>query len=100
MTSSLRLYLTPTAKKDFRAILRYTRKTWGERQRAIYARRLTEAMDELTRYPDLGEAREDIPAGMRAKSVAQHVIFYRIDDQMLIVIRILHSRMDAPTHLT
>jgi plasmid stabilization system protein ParE len=66
MTSSLRLDLTPAAREDFRSILRYTRKTWGERQQSVYARRLTAAMDELTRFPHLGQAREDIPAGMRA----------------------------------
>jgi plasmid stabilization system protein ParE len=56
-------------------------------------------MDQLTRHPHVGEIREDIPAGMRAKPVEQHIIFYRVDDEGITVIRMLHSKMDAPAHL-
>jgi toxin ParE1/3/4 len=99
MTSSLRLALTPTARQDFRAILRYTREVWGERQRLIYGRRLDAAMDELTRYPNLGRTRDDLPSGMHALPVERHVIYYRVEGQEITVIRILHERMDAPAHL-
>lgn len=99
MTSNLKLDYTAEARKDLRAILRYTRKVWGDRQRDIYARRLTGAIEELTRYPYMGEERDDIPAEMRAKPVEQHVIFYRVDDQAVTIIRLLHTKMDAATRL-
>jgi toxin ParE1/3/4 len=99
MTSNLRLELTPTAERDFRGILRYTRKRWDEHQRAIYAARLTKVMDELTRFSYLGQTRSDIPPEMRAKTIGEHIVFYRIDEQVLTVIRILHQEMDAPAHL-
>ncbi|MEA2595856.1 MAG: toxin ParE1/3/4 [Thermomicrobiales bacterium] len=99
MTSSRRLDYTAEARKDLRAILRYTRKVWGERQRDIYARLLTSAIEELTRYLFIGEERDDIPAEMRAKPVKQHVIFYRVDDQAVTIIRLLHAKMDTASRL-
>lgn len=100
MKSNLRLDLTDDARRDFRSILRYTRGTWGERQRDTYARRLTAAMEKLTQFPQLGEARSDLPPGMQAFPVAQHVIYYRVDEQAITVIRLLHGKMNAPAHLT
>jgi toxin ParE1/3/4 len=94
-----RLVVTARARADLQGILRYTTQQWGKRQRGIYKAKLTAAMNQLTRHPHMGEARDDIPAGMRAKAVEQHVIFYRADDEAITVIRILHRKMDAPTHL-
>jgi toxin ParE1/3/4 len=95
MTSSLRLDLTADARADFRSILRYTRKTWGADQRKKYADRLDAAMEQLTRFPHLGESRDDLPVGMHACPVEQHVIDYRADEHAVIVIRLLHIRMDT-----
>lgn len=99
MTSSLRLELTDDARADFRSILRYTRRRWGVEQRRIYGRHLEAAMEQLTRFPRQGEERDDLPHGMRARVVAEHVIYYRADDERVAVIRPLHASMDAERHL-
>ncbi len=94
-TSSRRLDLAKDAERDVRGILRFTRTAWGERQRAVYAQQIADALEQLTRFPDLGERRDQISAGLRARPVEQHVIYYRITDQAIMVLRVLHVRMDV-----
>jgi toxin ParE1/3/4 len=94
MTRCLRLDLTDDARRDFRSILRYTRRAWGERKKDTYAVRLNDAMEYLTRFPLLGESRDDLRTGMRARPVAEHVIYYRVDKEAIIVLRLLHHTMD------
>jgi toxin ParE1/3/4 len=52
-------------------------------------------MHELTRFPNLGRARNDISRGLRGRPVQAHVIYYRVDDEAVTIIRILHGKMDA-----
>ena len=56
MTSSHRLVLTDNAERDFRSILRYTRRQWGRQQRDTYADRLVATMHhgDVVRLQDRG----------------------------------------------
>jgi plasmid stabilization system protein ParE len=53
-------------------------------------------MERLTRFPDLGPTRDDLPPGMHLHPVEQHVVYYLVDDKVVTIVRIVHSRMDAP----
>jgi toxin ParE1/3/4 len=63
------------------------------------------ARDELARHPEIGAARRfDSPAlsGLRVWPVPrlEHwLIFYRIDEEELTVVRVLHGARDLPTVL-
>ncbi|HEY7029749.1 MAG TPA: type II toxin-antitoxin system RelE/ParE family toxin [Thermomicrobiales bacterium] len=94
------LVLTTEATADIANTLLYSANQWGMRQRDISAQRLSAAIDRLTRFPDLGRIRDDLPAGMHAHPVEQHVVYYRVDDQAVTIIRVLHGKMNAPAHLT
>jgi toxin ParE1/3/4 len=52
-------------------------------------------MDGLTQFPDLGQRKDDISPGLRARPVGQHMISYRVTDEVIRVLRVLHVRMDA-----
>jgi plasmid stabilization system protein ParE len=67
----------------------------GEHQRDVYAERITAALERLTLFPNLGESRDDLPVGMRACPVEQHVIYYRTDEHAITVIRLLHNKMET-----
>jgi toxin ParE1/3/4 len=90
-----KLDLTEEAERDIRSILRFTRATWGVRQRDIYAQQLRSALNQLTRFPELGERQEFLPPEVRAHRAGQHVIYYWLRPELISVLRILHSRMDA-----
>lgn len=51
MKSSPSLNLSDDARRDIWSILRYTRKTWGDRQRNAYAERLAATLQDLARFP-------------------------------------------------
>ncbi len=99
MKSSRRLDFSPDAEDDLRSILEYTLTIWGERQHDAYAEHISAALDELIRFPDLGHLREDISSGLRSRAVERHVVYYRVNDQYIKVLRIVHSKMDVPTRL-
>lgn len=93
--SNRRIDLASEARRDFRDTLRFSRRQWGEDQRDRYARRLIGAMERLVQFPDLGERRDDLSKGLRGLSIEQHIIFCRVDDRAITVMRILHVKMDA-----
>lgn len=74
--------------------MRYTRRTWGERQRDIYADKLTTGLDMLARFPELGVARDDLSAGLYARRVEHYVIYYRFTLETLVVVRLRHVRAE------
>jgi toxin ParE1/3/4 len=49
--------------------------------------------------PYLGKSRDDIKAGYRSLLVEKHLVFYRLADEQLEIMRILHYRMDVIQHL-
>jgi len=63
------------------------------------------ARDELARLPEIGTARRfDSPAlsGLRVWPIPRFenwLIFYRIDEETLTVVRVLHGARDLPTVL-
>src|SRR5262245_7987355 len=91
--------LKPAARRDYRAILAYTSKTWGTTQRDTYRAAINRAFETLDANPEIGRARDGISPGLRSYVVEQHVIYYRITVGGVTVVRILHGKMDAARHL-
>ncbi len=90
--------LTELAKQDLRSIGRYTQQTWGREQRNIYLSKLDASFHLLAREPTLGRACDHIRDGYRKYHIGRHLIFYREADEGIVIIRILHDRMDVEAH--
>lgn len=90
-----RLELSEPAQRDFRDILSYTLQTWGEAQFATYRERIDAALMAIAVKPHAGRK----AYGLLVQAVERHRIYYRIEDRVIFIIRILHERMDAPRHL-
>jgi toxin ParE1/3/4 len=93
------LRLTPAAVRDLEGIWRYTEQQWGVAQAAHYLDRLNASFNALARAPLSAPACEHIRPGYRRQRVERHVVFYRFDADTVIVVRVLHERMDALQHL-
>jgi len=76
-------------------ILRYTGRQWGASQRKVYQAKLTATMGDLRRFPFRGQPREQFSPGLRAMPVGAHVVYYRVSDDEVTVLRVLHGSMDA-----
>lgn len=95
-----RLTITPRAREDVRQALLYSRQRWGEEQRRRYRLRLTDALANLVDYPELGQPRDDLYPGCRQLQVEQHILFYRVTEEEVIVGRLLHVRRDTTDQVT
>ena len=63
------------------------------------ADRLDEAIERLSEYPELGPARSRLGQGIRIFPVESLVIFYRIEPDVLEIVRILHAARDITSDL-
>ena len=99
MPSSRSLDFSEDAEDDLRNILAYSFATWGEARHDAYAAALDAAFQYLLSYPESGPLRSDLFPGCRIRPVEQHVIYYRVDGDLIRIVRVLHGKMDARRHL-
>ncbi len=92
--------LTVRAKEDLKNIARYTKETWGIKQRDIYLKQIDDIFQVISEAPDKGRACDEIRENYYKFSVGKHVIFYRqLTKKAVQIVRILHASMDIPNHL-
>jgi toxin ParE1/3/4 len=60
---------------------------------------LTTAFAELAQQPMSAQSCEHIRVGYRRRNVVRHMIYFRMTDYGIAIIRILHEKMDASRHL-
>lgn len=92
-------YLRPKAVSDLENIWDYTVRMWDEDQAERYLRLLNVGFIDLTIQPDLGRACDAIRPGYRVFRVGSHVIFYRVMNEGIEIVRVLHQSMDFERHL-
>lgn len=95
----MRFIVSPRARADIDDIWDYTARQWGTRQAEIYLRLLQAAVDAVASDPEVGPTCDDVRPGYRKYRVGSHVLFYRVTASSVVVVRILHQRMDVDRHL-
>jgi toxin ParE1/3/4 len=90
--------LSPRAQADMDEIWDYTVETWNVDQAERYIRQLRQAVETVADDPRRGVSCDHIRPGYRS-SVASHVLFFRLTDSGIDVVRVLHQRMDFARHL-
>ena len=85
---------TQLAKRDLREILSQSRKDWGGDLAARYGAAVADGLKRIARHPDRFPAVGDSHPGLRRLRIGRHLVFYREEADAVIVIRILHERMD------
>ena len=91
--------LTPAAERDLELIWTYTVRQWGLEQANRYIDFLTTAFAELANSPKTASSCAHIRPGYRRWNVERHMIYFRVTDYGIAVVRVLHDRMDASRHL-
>ena len=95
----LRIVVSPRAREDIRRIASYTFEKWGDAQMARYVDALHTRFGEFALFPRLGRSRSELGPGYRSIVQGSHIVFYRSTERDLIIVRILHGRMDPDRHL-
>ncbi len=95
----MKYQLTDEADKDVEEILAYSVKNFGVDQTQHYFEALKECIELLADNPNMGHSAEDILPEYLRFPHESHVVFYKKSSPSIIVVRILHERMDPKLHL-
>jgi len=92
------ILLRKRAEEDLKAIAEYTIRTWGLEQAERYLLSIRDCCHLLAERPALGRACDSISQGLRRIEHAEHIIFYRVLADGVIVSRVLHRSMVPEFH--
>ena len=56
--------------------------------------RLGAAEDRLGHFPEIGQARPDLAPGLRHWPVPPYLIFYRVEAECVLIVRVVHGARD------
>jgi toxin ParE1/3/4 len=89
------LRITHQAIDDLRLIWNYTFDEWSMDQADKYYGMLIGSCKSIAQSPGLGREYAEVSKGLYGMKAGRHIIFYRVsDDQYVLIVRILHERMD------
>jgi toxin ParE1/3/4 len=91
--------LSYKARRDLDDIWDYSRGLWGARRAASYLRDIRTALEFVAERPSAGALLEDLP-DYRRRPVGSHMILYRLQDGVIMIVRVLHQNMDATRALS
>lgn len=76
------------------SIWRYGALHWSPTAANEHVHALWRACARLLENSELGRPRDDIIAGLRSTHVAPHVVFYRVSENSIDIVRVMHERHD------
>jgi len=91
--------LSKLARLDLTGIADYTLDTWGPDQAYRYLDSLEACFRQLAETPEMGRPCDTVRRGYRRMEHEKHVVFYRREEDGIIIGRILHERMLPSRHL-
>jgi len=93
------LDLTDAALSDLQSVRAYTLDTWGEEQEEKYLNELWGKFEEILSNPARWRYRNDLFPSCQLATYGKHVILFRIEGEILQIVRVLHSAMDFQRHI-
>lgn len=91
--------LSNEAEQDLLDIYLYSHETFGEEQADKYLSGLENAFQMISCSPRIGRERTDIDPLVRCIEHGKPVIFYDLYEEHVLIVRVLHGRMDVKRHL-
>jgi toxin ParE1/3/4 len=95
----MRFQLTNKAYEDLKGIAKYTQATWGVEQRKEYLSRLDQSFHLIAENIGIGMNCDYIREGYHRYPVGKHVVFYKIEEETVFIVRVLHQSMDVERQL-
>ncbi len=92
-------HLTNKAVADLSDIWNYTFDAWSEKQADKYYLMLLNTCKEVAKKPELGKKYDSVYPALLGYKADQHIIFYTAADKEIVIVRILHNRMDLKSRL-
>jgi len=97
MPSKVHSYrLSKEADHDLDDIFDYTEVEFGFEQAITYLSDLDTVFESLVKNPVIGRKRNELRFGLYSIVEQEHTIFYRIIDDYIRIVRVLHGHKDIP----
>jgi toxin ParE1/3/4 len=95
-----RYRLTNEAVKDLEEIWSYTFKKWSVELADRYYNLVMNEIEFISLNPLSGRSIDHIKDGYMSSQVKSHIVFYnKQDDSTVVIVRILHQRMDIENRM-
>ena len=89
--------LSLEADQDIDDIFDYTDREFGFNQAVDYVQGFDGLFQKLLLNPELGKARDEIKPGLRSIPKDEHIVFYRVMENHIRIVRVLHGSRDLPS---
>lgn len=91
--------ISKRAVSDLEEIWLYTVEKWSAKQADRYYNLIVDEINYICKNKDAGKSMDHVRKGYRASKVKFHLIFYKVSDNIIEIIRILHEQMDIENRL-
>jgi len=95
----MRLELSRRAKADLDDIRDYSLQRFGQARAILYVDAIEHALRRIVRFPESGTPRSDLTSDVRSMPVGRHRLYYRVNAESILIVRILHQAMEIERHL-
>ena len=92
----MRLIIAADARKDLSDIWDYIATDSVEAADALYDECLRQ-FELFVAMPEMGKRQDELSPSLRSFPVRRYLVFYRVENEELTIIRVLHSARDIPT---
>ncbi len=88
-----RVRVSVGAEQDLDRIATYTASSWGWKQTSDYLAKVEDSFELIGRSPSIGRSCDSVRTGLRRLEVGKHVVFYLIEPEDVLIVRVLHQQM-------
>ena len=90
----LKYELSNLALNDLEEIWKYTIDNWSSNQANKYYEIILNEISKICQNPEIGRSMDRIVNTHRLRQIQSHIIVNKIKEELILVDRILHKRMD------
>ncbi len=87
--------ITDEARNDLAEIWATIAEARDERTANRMNQKILASCRSKAQFPDTGQSRDEIAPGLRSTAVLPYVVFFRLEGDTILVLRILHGRRDV-----
>jgi toxin ParE1/3/4 len=94
-----RFVISPLARADIDEIWETSAARWGIDQADSYVSGMRALIHRIADSPEHGRRSDELRPDYRRIGIGSHIIFYRVIDGSVDIVRVLHGKMDHGKHL-
>jgi toxin ParE1/3/4 len=98
--NKMKYVLSETAELDIDEIFDYDNYKFGSEQAINYLIGLQSHFEALCKNPEVGRIKNELKIGLLSFPYQSHIIFYRIMDTHIRIIRMIHGSRGLPNHFS